>query len=418
MKIAIEAHALGQDKITGVGMVILHYINELQKIDHENEYYIYSMDPLRHVTIQNPRWHYVDCSGRLTALRRKTWGRWQDCAKAAAGTHNPLFMTRLLILRISKILLELIDEAIYTLRLVRSVKQAGIEVYLGTSTYYYPPFFCGPVRKAGIIYDLVWKLYPETMEFGNRIRMALFTPRNMKKLDLLIAISEQTKKDAQRILKLRTPIEAIPLAADERLFYPAPRSSVAAVKRKYGIDRPYLLSVSTLEPRKNLRSLIAAYRALPERHRYRLVLVGMIGWIEREFFEYLEGSDVREGVILTGYLPAEELAPLYRGASAFVFPSLYEGFGLPILEAMQCGCPVITSNRSSMPEVAGDAAILIDPEDVPSITRAMHAVLTDPRLRRTLSVKGKVQARRFSWRRSAQHLLSAITSLRHPPSPR
>jgi len=310
-----------------------------------------------------------------------------------------------------KIILELLDEAVFSIKLASSIKINRIDVYLGTSTYYYPYFFLSPVKKAGILYDLVWELFPETMEFGNKIRMKLFTLRNMKKLDLLVAISSNTKKDAHEILGIDNRIDAIPLAADSAIFYLAGASAISTIKKKYGITKKYILSVCTLEPRKNLKSLLAAYRIMPSRLNYQLVLVGMAGWINSDFFSDIENSDVSENVLITGYVSNTELAPLYTGAELFVFPTLYEGFGLPVLEAMQCGCPVITSNTSSIPEVAGDAAIMVGPFDVEGLSQIMEKSVSDPALRKKLRDRGLKRSRQFSWDASARRLLDSLMSL-------
>ena len=410
MKIAIEAHALSQDKITGVGMVILHYMNELQKLDIENEYFIYAMDDLKHVDIRNPRWHHVDFQYVLKTIRIRIWHAWNR-RRSEQGSGGLIRSLSLAVLRLLKIILEMTDEIVFSFKLASSIKSNNIDIYLGTSTYYYPYFFFSPVKKAGILYDLVWKLYPHTMEFGNKIRMKLFTLRNIKKLDLLIAISENTKKDAHEILGINNRIEAIPLAADEAIFYHAGSKAISGIRKKYGITKKYILSVCTLEPRKNLRALLDAYRTMPSRRDYQLVLVGMAGWINSDFFSDIMTSDVKDNVLITGYVPTTELAPIYAGAELFVFPTLYEGFGLPVLEAMQCGCPVITSNSSSIPEVAGDAAIMLDPNDVASLSGTMEKVLSSQALKKSLSLKGLKRSRKFLWKKSARRLLDSLMSL-------
>jgi len=415
MRIAVEAHALSQDTITGVGNVVLHYLNQLQKIDTQNEYFIYSMDDLKHVPINNAKWRYVDFAYPLKKLRmrvRASWLALKGRNGQRAGISRSL---RLTLLRISKIVLEALDELVFSWKLASSLKNNRVDVYIGTSTYYYPYFFFSPVKKVGILYDLVWRLYPETMELGNRVRMRLFTLRTMKKLDLLISISENTKKDACAILNMKTRIDAIPLAADAGIFYRAEPAAVSAGRKKYGITKKYILTVCTLEPRKNLKALLAAYRTMPSRREYQLVLVGMTGWITTDFFKEIEASDVGGNIIMTGYVPSAELAPLYTGAELFVFPTLYEGFGLPVLEAMQCGCPVITSNTSSIPEVAGDAAILLDPDDVAGLSESMEKALKNPSLRKELSRKGLQRAKFFSWEKSARTFLASISSLMAKP---
>ena len=418
MKIAVEAHALSQDTITGVGNVVLHYLNQLQKIDTRNEYFIYSMDDLKHLAINNVKWRHVDFKYPLKKMRIRVRSEWFELKNQNGSDAGLSRSLRLVLLRILKIGLEMLDELVFSWKLASSLKKNRVDVYIGTSTYYYPYFFFSPVKKVGILYDLVWKLYPETMELGNRVRMKLFTLRTVKKLDLLISISENTKKDARAILDLRTRIEAIPLAADATIFYRAAPPAVSAGRKKYGITKKYILTVCTLEPRKNLKSLLAAYRTMPGRRDYQLVLAGMTGWITTDFFKEIEASDIGTNIIVTGYVPSAELAPLYTGAELFVFPTLYEGFGLPVLEAMQCGCPVITSNTSSIPEVAGDAAILLDPDNAAGLSESMAKVLKNASLRKELSRKGLQRSRLFSWEKSARMFLASISSLMPEPGER
>lgn len=412
MRIAVEAHALSENKLTGVGKVVLHYLTELKKLDGENEYFIYTMDELKHVTITDPRWSHVEFNYPLKRLRLKVTAAWLRLKSENEKKKSLFRLTGIICCRAIKIIVGLLDDVVYSCKVVSSLKDNRVDIYLGTSTYFYPYFFLSPVKKAGILYDLVWKLYPGTMEFGNKIRMKLFTLRNMKKMDLLVSISENTKKDARELLGITTRIDAIPLAADPAIFYPSSRQSVTAIRKKHGITKKYILSVCTLEPRKNLTALLKAYQAMPSRRDYQLVLVGMTGWVIDDLFTDIASSDIRDNILITGYVPNDELAPLYTGAELFVFPSLYEGFGLPVLEAMQCKCPVISSNSSSIPEVAGDAAVLIDPEDAGALSAAMEDVLTNQWLRKNLSRMGLKRSQLFSWEKAARTLLKSLESLK------
>lgn len=412
MRIAIEAHALSQDKLAGVGNVILHYINELQKLDTTNEYFIYTMDDLKHATITNPRWRHVTFDYLLKKARLTISALWLRLKAENEKNKSGVRSLKILGSRLIKIAIGIVDDLIYSIKLAASLRDNRVDVYLGTSTYFYPYFFMSPVKKAGILYDLVWKLYPDTMEIGNKIRMKLFTLRNMKHMDLLISISENTKKDAREMLNIKTRIDAIPLAADPSVFFPAPASAVTATRKKYGIKNKFILSVCTLEPRKNLQALLKAYQAMPKRKNYQLVLVGMTGWVITDLFKDIATSDIKDNILITGYVPNAELAPLYTGAELFVFPTLYEGFGLPVLEAMQCGCPVITSNTSSIPEVAGDAAVMIDPEDSAALSVAMERILTQDSLKKQLARKGLQRSKLFSWNKAARTLLASLESLK------
>jgi glycosyltransferase involved in cell wall biosynthesis len=182
------------------------------------------------------------------------------------------------------------------------------------------------------------------------------------------------------------------------------------------VSRPYLLAAGTLEPRKNLPRLIAAFAALPEEARggRLLVLAGAPGWETQETFASV--SSHAQLVRTLGYVSDADLAALYRGADAFCYPSLYEGFGIPVLEAMRSGTAVLTSARSSMPEVAGDAALYVDPLDTADIARALRRLLADSALRGQLAQRGLERARRFSWEETARAVLRALRS--DPPAPR
>ncbi len=418
MRIAVEAHALSQDKLTGVGNVVLHYLNELQRIDKSNDYFIYTVEDLKHVTITSPRWHHVSFDYFLKRIHGRVSEVWLRLKSENEQNSSPFRSFRILCCRLVKIILGVIDDFVYSAKVAASLRDNRVDIYLGTSTYFYPYFFLSPVKKAGIIYDLVWELYPGTMEFGNKVRMKLFTLRNMKKMDLLISISENTKKDAIELLGLATRIDAIPLAAEPSIFYPASPSAVSSMKKKYGITKKYILSVCTLEPRKNLKALLQAFRIMQGRLDYQLVLVGMTGWVISDLFKDIASSDIKDNILITGYVPNAELAPLYTGAEFFAFPSLYEGFGLPVLEAMQCGCPVITSNSSSIPEVAGDAAIMVDPEDIRGLAASMEKVLKNRAFRDSLANKGLKRSKLFSWEKSARTLLQSIESLQQEGSRR
>jgi len=230
------------------------------------------------------------------------------------------------------------------------------------------------------------------------------------RIDMIIAVSENTKNDIMEILKI--PNDRI------RVIHGAVRQEYKEIKNKkllkeiltkYNIDCPYILTIGTLEPRKNHVRLIKAFSFLEKEfcvnENYKLVIVGKRGWLYKDICRIVEELKLRNKIIFTGYIQDEDIPPLINGASLFVYPSLYEGFGLPPLEAAACGTPVITSNISSLPEVMGDGAILIDPHDVEGMAEAMYAVLTDNRLSQMLRKKGKDQAKKFSWEKTAEKTL-------------
>ncbi|MCP4130476.1 MAG: glycosyltransferase family 4 protein [bacterium] len=394
LRIAIDAVQLNRGNITGIGNVIVNYLVELQKIDTTNEYIICPCGVLKHVEINNPKWQ-VYSSGIA---------RFFNKIQLSCEKKNSTFSSKLQ--KIARLISYLTDG----LLLPFILRYKKIDVYIGTSPFYYPLFFLPGIKKISFVYDIVWKLYPETMSAKNRAIMKLTTLRNMKRSDLLVAISENTKKDIRDNLGVTTPVVPILLASDKEIFYKAKKADSEKIKKKYNITKKYLLTVSTLEPRKNMISILRAFSRLENYKDYQLVLVGRLGWIGKEFFSDIGVMGIEDSLLITGYIPGEDLAPLYTGAEAFVFPSLYEGFGLPVLEAMQCGCPVITAHNSSLPEVIGDAGILVDARNIDDITAALKKVLTSSGLINTMRKKGLKQAEKFSWKKSAQELLQHINS--------
>lgn len=268
-----------------------------------------------------------------------------------------------------------------------------------------------PLRKAkGIftVYDLSFMLFPDYHVRGMH-SFVRETRRSAEKADGLIAISEHTKRDM--IEHLGIPAERIRvtlLAADERYRVINDRKSVADVSAQYGIDREYILYTGTLEPRKNVPTLIRAFYQLKQEAKipHRLVLAGKKGWLFESIFSEVEKLGLTNEVIFTGYVPDDDLPSLYNGASLFVYPSFYEGFGLPPLEAMACGCPVVAANISSLPEVVGDAGVLVDPNRSDDLAEAMIKVLRDYELSACMSNRGIARAATFSWERCAQETLS------------
>jgi glycosyltransferase involved in cell wall biosynthesis len=228
-----------------------------------------------------------------------------------------------------------------------------------------------------------------------------------RKASKIIAISENTKKDIIDYFGIdEEKIRVIYLGVD-RQFSPQPDMDEVGVLSKYNLPSGYILSVGTLEPRKNLIRLINAYKMVASSGEPvpKLVIVGGQGWGDEELGKVVRESGLIDLVILTGYVPDEDLPALYRNTTVFVYPSLYEGFGLPPLEAMACGTPVITSNVSSLPEVVGDAAILIDPYNTTEIAQAIASVLKDKELRERLRMNGLARSNLFSWDKTARETL-------------
>jgi len=242
----------------------------------------------------------------------------------------------------------------------------------------------------------------------NRWFLTLMMPRFLQAADTVIAVSECTKRDAVRLYGLdEAKIRVICEGVNSR-FRPASPEAMAVAWARYGLPERYILCVGTIEPRKNLNTLMEAFATLkvrPATCDLRLVIVGKKGWLYKGFFRRLRELGLEGEVVFPGFVPDEDLPALYSAAELFVFPSLYEGFGLPPLEAMACGTPVIASNTSSVPEVVGEAGILVEPRDVRVLAGAMERVLMDEGKQREMRDKGLQQAARFSWERAARETL-------------
>jgi glycosyltransferase involved in cell wall biosynthesis len=225
----------------------------------------------------------------------------------------------------------------------------------------------------------------------------------------ILAISDFMRQELIEELGLPADrVTTVPLAP-EPVFYPRTRQQVKEVLKRAGWPGEYLLFVGTLEPRKNLSLLIQALART--KSDVPLLLVGWRGWGEPDWWGELVRLGLQHRVVCTGYVDEETLACLYSGAAAFVYPSWYEGFGLPVLEAMACGCPVICSNTSSLPEVAGDAAILVDPRDAEALAHAVDELLEDGSLRQSLSDRGLLRAGEFSWDKTAAKTLDVFAKV-------
>jgi glycosyltransferase involved in cell wall biosynthesis len=257
------------------------------------------------------------------------------------------------------------------------------------------------------IHDLSFLRFPEAFRPVNRAYLTLATRASVRRAACVIAVSESTRQDV--ISFLAVPPEKVVVVhngvTDE--FCEAPAGQAREHARRAGLPESYILFLGTLEPRKNLVRLLEAYARLRQMRDPRqgdappLMIAGGKGWYYQAVMERVEALGLANHVIFPGFIPSEELPWLYRAASLFVYPSLFEGFGLPVLEAMACGAPVITSTVSSLPEVAGDAALLVDPEDAEGLALAMQRVLDEPGLAEGLREAGRARAAGFSWDRTA-----------------
>ena len=281
-----------------------------------------------------------------------------------------------------------------------------------------------PRRSVVTIHDLGYLYYPEAHRLLDRLYLDLSTRYNARAAAHLIADSSVTKRDLiERYGTEPGRITIVYPGYDNTVFQPVrSKEALEAVKAKYGIVGDYVLFVGTLQPRKNLTRLLTAF-SLCDLHdpnkfgtptsNLQLVIAGKRGWLYEQFFRQVEELGLEGRVVFTGYVPEGDLPALLSSARLFVFLSLYEGFGLPVLEAMACETPVVCSNVSSLPEVAGDAAILVDPLNVEGLAAAMERVLGDEELIAGLIERGLEQVRKFSWERCAHETLKVLENVCH-----
>lgn len=289
-----------------------------------------------------------------------------------------------------------------------------VEAFTGPVDVFHSPDFVLPPQRRGAriltVHDLSYMRYPEGATPNLRRYLNEVVPRSIARADLVLADSESTKRDLAELLDVSLERVRVVYAGVEPRFRPIfDDEYLRAVARRYDLDPPFILTVGTLEPRKNLQRLFQAYALLRQRMAFapRLVVVGARGWLTDDIFAALDASGVGPHVRFPGYVHDEDLPAVYNLACLFVFPSLYEGFGIPPLEALACGIPVACSNTSSMPEVVGDAALTFEPTDVEAMAEAMLRILTDGELRVNLIARGRERAERFTWTAAATDLLAA-----------
>lgn len=259
-----------------------------------------------------------------------------------------------------------------------------------------------PFARLVTIHDMVPFLYPETHARLTNLLFHRYIPRTLPFVDRVVTVSDASKRDIQRFYRLPPErVVAVPNGVSPRFARP-PDAAIPAVLARYGIEPPYLLAVGALQARKNLETLFEAFARLrADGLPHRLVVVGRTMWKSEGVFRRLADLALGDAVLLTGYVRDDDLPALYAGATCFVFPSLYEGFGLPPLEAMACGTPVVVADTSSLPEVVGDAGLRIPPGDVAAYVDAIRSIVARPDWAADLGARGAARARGFTWSAAA-----------------
>ncbi len=292
-------------------------------------------------------------------------------------------------------------------RLALALEIAPLRLDLLHSPDFIPPLD-GRYRSVITVHDLAFLYYPQFLTSAARRYYNGQIAAAVARADAIIAVSETTRADLLQLLRVPPQkITVIPEAAGEQ-FRPVPPEEVARLRKERSLPKDYILFVGTIEPRKNISGLLRAYAhlrsLLPDAPP--LVVVGGRGWLDEEVFTLYEALNLGRWVIWYGPADPADLPPLYSGAAVLCLPSFYEGFGLPPLEAMACGTPVVVSNRSALPEVVGEAGLLVNPDDVGEIAEALRRVLTDSTLAADLRRRSLQRAAQFSWKEVARRTLA------------
>ncbi|MBC8098858.1 MAG: glycosyltransferase family 4 protein [Armatimonadetes bacterium] len=293
-----------------------------------------------------------------------------------------------------------------------------VEAFTGRVTMYHatdfvlPPVLPG-TRTLLTVHDLSFARVPESAAPSLKAYLDAVVPRSVRRADHILADSQATKADLIALYHTPPTKISVLLSGVEARFRHENNPSVLLTMRiKYKLgDRPYILAVGTVQPRKNYVRLAQALAQIRTQHDIGLVIVGGKGWLDAPIYTAIRDLGLSDVVHFTGFADEADLPALYSGAVCVALPSLYEGFGIPILEAIACGVPVVTSNLSSLPEVAGDAALLINPYDVEALTHALNRLITDSDLRTTLIARGDERVKQFTWDSAAQQLRQIYAAL-------
>ena len=365
MKIGVDARPLSY-QLTGIGVYMKHLLDEIQKIDHQNDYYLISNGPIDYDP-NNPRWSKVE--GRLS---------------------NKLWSTLWIQLNVPFIAV-----------------RRNLDLFWGFR-HHLPLLLSPEIRTVVTVHDIVNRLYPGTMALPNLLVERLLMKLSLKRSDAIIADSRSTAADIKDKLGISVnEINTIHLGTPVLCKEPE-----CASDQRNDASFKYFLFVGTLDPRKNFERIFKAFELLrPLDRGLHLVIVGGEGWKNKDFLKIVSAHPLKDHIHMPGYLPRNKLRSYYENAICLMFPSLYEGFGLPILESMSCGTPVITSNVSSMQEVAGGAALLVNPYDTGAIAEAMNMLMKDEQLRERLTSMGLQRAKEFSWKKCAEQTLEVLNTV-------
>ncbi len=381
LRIAFDGRVIGKGK-TGIGVYAENLLNALKEADKDSFYEVFSNTRAEmslfgnSFQLENPRLKTIIT--KFTLESHPAGDMWEQF-------YLPLYLNKK-------------------------------EIDIFHSPTFHIPFFLKGFKKVVTIHDVIAFRYPQTLPKKFSLYCRFMIKRAVNAADAIIVPSFSVKSELVELLNVNERlIYVIPEAA--RRFFKAvdEHDGKTEIKNRYGLNDRFILLIGTIEPKKNIGGLIQAYSILRKTGRIgqKLVICGGDGWLneKKRLLKIIEEEDIKDDVIFTGYMPDESLPLLYAMADLFVYPSIYEGFGLPPLEAMACGCPVIASAIPSISETVGEAGILADPADIKGLSEAILRVLKDENLKRRLREAGFKRVKQFSWEKAAQETVKVYRTV-------
>ena len=370
MRIGIDSRPLREKRTSGIPAYVRNLLQSLSRIDKENEYILYAHKDFDY-DLENKRW--TKKSGALTQ-------------------YGTVWMQ---------------------MELPFWLKRDRVDIFWGTQ-HTLPVFTPSDVKAVLTVHDLVHLIFPETMRLKNLIINKFIIPPSIRRTNAIVGVSEWTLNDVRKYLNPKNKIMRAIHSGVGRQFSPKNKKEAKAkIQSLFHISDPFILTVGTFEPRKNLEGSFRAFERIVDKIPHHLLIVGQKGWKNKKTIREIKKSKNISRIHFMGYVEDDILPSLYKASDVFLFPSLYEGFGIPPLEAMACGVPVVASNVSSIPEVVGDGAVLVNPNNPENIAEGILNLLNDSDFREKMILRGKKQAEKYSWDKAAQKMVNLFSDIKN-----